>query len=281
MLPCLNNLETAVMKRNGIIGVICILLLGTNLLFAEDCRIINGSFELDEGINDIAAKEPNGWDVNIPAGRFFGYVYTNWPTDGQYNLTLYADWFVTFAAGDTARVYQQLNLTDVNEIVFDLKLQTDGFTPWDPKVCTPVLMIDNDVVWQADTSKKDIRAEYRNVTYAVGDKYRDSKEHKLSLGIKVNTSGMLYDRYITRWDKFRCTTFCDGLGLLAGDFNYDCFVDANDLQLMADVWLDQVQSYSRYNLFNPSELSPDSTVDLRDFAAFADNWLSSSYQQGQ
>ena len=269
------------MKTKAIVGVMCILLLGVGLLLAEDCQIFNGSFELDEWIKNLAAKDPNGWDVNMPSGKFQGYVYTDWKTDGQYNLTLYADWFVTFAAGETARVSQQLNLTDVNEIVFDLNLYTYNSTLWDPKVCTPVLMVDNDVIWQADATKKDIRGQYLNLTYAVGDKYRDNKEHKLSLGIMVNAAGSFNEQYFSQWDAFQCTTFCNGFGLLPGDFNHDCFVDANDVQLMADVWLDKVQSYSRYNLFDPNEANPNDGVDFRDFAVFADYWLDSSYQQGQ
>ena len=269
------NLVTVVMRKSTFILAICSLLCAVSVLQADVCEIFNNSFELDDNITDIASTEPNGWDVNMPAGKFRGYVLSDWPTDGQYNLTLYTLWFVNFTAGEKALVSQQVDLKDVQEIIFDLKLHTSESSAWDPAVCIPILMIDDNVVWQAD-AKADIRGEYPNQSYTIGDKYRDGNPHRLSLGVKVNVAGMFFERYITQWDSIRCTLFCNGFGLLAGDFDRDCSVDANDLELMASAWLTEVPSYSRYNLSRVDDADPNGVVNFPDFAIFADNWLDSS-----
>jgi hypothetical protein len=75
--------------------------------------------------------------------------------------------------------------------------------------------------------------------------------------------------------------YCDGGGLLAGDFNRDCRIDANDLQQTADVWLLEVDSGDKHNLFRDDDLADIGTINFFDFAILADNWLRSSYQQQQ
>lgn len=269
------------MKKAKIIGMMMFLLLVENSVQAQSCQIVNGSFEDDGWIKNISLQEPNGWDVNIPAGKFIGYVYRDWPTDvnSQYNLTLYADWFYTFTAEDIATVSQNLNLTDVNEIIFDLKLETFGFTEWNPNVCNAVLLVDDIVVWQLNNERSDIRGEYFNQSYLVEDKFRDGNQHTLSLGLKVNVNEMFFERYITHWDSIECTLFCDGQGLLAADFNQDCFVDIYDLELFADVWLTDIEPYSRYNLFKGDDIEQNAIANLYDLTIFAGNWLRSSLEQ--
>jgi hypothetical protein len=268
------------MKKAITIGMTMFLLLAGNSVQAQICQIANGSFEDDGSINNISIQEPNGWDVNIPASKFFGYVNTDWPTDvnSEYNLTLYAESWNTFTASDMATVSQDMNLTDVNEIIFDLKLENFGFE-WDPNICNAVLLIDDDVVWQSSTESSDVRGEYFNQAYSIEDKYRDGQLHKLSLGIRVNVDEMLFERYFTYWDSIECTVFCDGWGLLAGDFNQDCFVDIYDLELFADVWLTDIEPYSRYNLFRGDDTEQNAIANFYDLTIFADNWLRSSLEQ--
>lgn len=275
------------MRKVKIIGVTIVVLLAGSWARAEVCGIVNGSFEDDGYIADITVTEPNGWNVNMPVGKFRGYVYTDWATDPydpnnpgpNYSLTLYSQSFMTFAAGDMATVSQQMDLTDVDEVVFDLML--DKNKSWDPNVCTAVLLIDDDLVWESNSVGSDVRDEYLDQAYTVEGKFKDGSPHKLSLGLRVNVAGMLFDRYYTYWDFFECVSYCDGNGLLDGDFNRDCYVDANDLELMADVWLDEVGRYDRYNLFRSDEIDPNGIVNFLDFAIFAYNWLGSSYEQGQ
>ena len=239
----------------------------------DTCGLINGSFEDDGRINDITAREPNGWDVNAPAGGFAGYVHYDWLTDGLFNLTMYADWLKTFTVDQTATVSQQLVLSDVNDITFDLKLETYTGSLWDPNVCTPVLMIDQDVVWQPMSSKPDIRGQYRGQTYTVEDKYRDDKPHKLSLGIRVKVADMLLERYTAHWDSIKCEAFCGGGGLLKGDLNRDCYVDIQDFALAAQTWLDPTEPQHPYNLSHADDqLGHGGTLDLFDFALYASAW---------
>ncbi len=246
---------------------------------AEDCNIVNGSFEDDGYIADIIVTEPNEWDVNVPADKFAGYVFRDWVTEGLYNLTIHS-WRATFEPGDVAKVSQQMELSDVNEIIFDLRLDTDRL-PWDPNVFKAVLLIDSDVVWDSNSASSDIRGEYLNLRYEVGDKYRAPGLHELSLGLKSDAGGMLWERYYTNWDFIRCTLYCGGGSLLTGDFNHDCFVDVNDLQLMADFWLAEVEPYSRYNLSGIDDGDPNGIVNVFDYAIFADDWLGSSLVQEQ
>lgn len=262
------------MKKAIFIGIMMVVLLAVNCVQAQDCQIVNGSFEDDGYIADITVKEPNGWDVNLPSGKFKGYVYTDWPTDGIYNLTLYSEWLKTFAVNDTATVSQQVNLTDANEIIFDLNLG-----PWEPNIFTAVMLIDDDVIWDSNSLGFG-PGEYYNRTYTVEDKYRDGSLHRLAFGIRVivNVPSGLLKRYFTDWDYIECTEFCGGGGLLAGDFNHDCYVDYNDLGLFAEVWLSEVEKYDRYNLFKGDDGAEDGgTVTFRDFAVLGLNWLESSY----
>jgi len=269
-----------VMEKVAVIGVTMVVVLAGNWAQAGVCGIVNESFEDDGSISDITAKEPNGWHGSVPANKFRGYVYTDWPTDGTYNLTLYSQWFETFAAGDIATVSQQVNLADVNQIVFDLKLGTYGDNDWDPNKCTAVLLIDDDLVWESSSIGSDVRGEYFEQTYTVEDKYRDEGLHKLALGIRVNVAEMLWERYITQWDFIHCTLYCGGGGFLAGDVNRDCYVDIGDLKLVADVWLDTVDTYDKYNLFRGDDLAGYGIINFRDFAIYADGWDGNMFDLG-
>ena len=252
-----------------------VVLLAVNSAQASGCQIVNGSFEDDAWISNIAVKDPNGWLANVPANKFRGYVSSDWRTDGSYNLTLYSEFWQTFAPGDMATVSQQLYLVDFNEIQFDLKLETYAFSPWDPNMCTAIVLIDDEVVWESNSAQADVRGEYRNQAITIGEKYKTPSLHKLSLGIRVNVAEQLWDRYITHWDYIRCTFYCGGGGLLAGDLNRDCYVDVNDLKLLAETWLDKVDPYDRQNLFRGDDEEGYGTINFFDFAAYASIWKGS------
>jgi len=68
---------------------------------------------------------------------------------------------------------------------------------------------------------------------------------------------------------------------LAGDFNRDCFVDANDLKQVTDVWLLEVESDDKHNLFRDDDLAGYGTINFFDLAILADNWLLRSFQEQQ
>jgi len=269
------------MLRNWIVaGAMMVVLSGTTWTLADVCEIVNGSFEDDGLIDNIMVQEPNGWDVNVPSGKFVARIDGSWSAGGSFSLFVASNWFTTFAAGDMATVSQQVYLTDVNAITFDLRLDTYSGIAWDPNVATAVMLIDGDVVWEPNGTTSDLRGVYRDRVYAVEDKYKDEDLHTLSVGvrIKIDAPGGFFEFYRVWWDSIGCTLFCNGGGLLAGDFNHDCYVDIDDLKLGAAAWLNEVPSYERYNLFRADDLAGSGTMNFFDLAVFADNWLHSSYK---
>lgn len=268
-------------RKTVAIGLMMVFLMTGKDAKGEVCGIVNGSFEDDGRISDIVLQEPNGWEVNIPAGRFNGYVYRDWVTDGTYSLTVHLN-RTTFDAGDMATVSQKLDLTDVNEIMFDLGLKRD-WSQWDPHDCVAVLLIDGDIVWDSNSAGLVVSGKYPGQVYKVDDRYRDGAVHKLSLGIRVNVCEQLWERYYTYWDFVRCTVFCGGGGLLAGDFNQDCYVDFNDLNYIAGLWLDEnVEPGNKCNLFTPDDIEGEGgTVTFRDFAVLAGSWDGSIADLGE
>ena len=247
------------------------------------CEIVTGSFEDDGTIDDIVAQEPNGWDVNVPSGKFTGKTEASWSTDGNFSLFLSSLWFTAFVAGDAAIVSQDVFLDDVNEITFDLKLNTYTGLGWDPNNAIVFVMIDDEVVWEPNSASSDIRGEYIGQSYAVEEKYRDENPHKLSFGLRINIDKPdgFFEFYRVWWDSIDCVIFCGGGGLLAGDFNRDCFVDANDLQQVTDIWLLEVDSDDKHNLFRDDDLDGFGTINFFDLAILADNWLLMSFQEQQ
>lgn len=272
------------MMRNFIVVVVIMLmLLAAGWANADVCQIVNGNFEDDGTIDDITAQEPNGWDPNVPSGKFTGSIDASWSTDGRFSLFLSSIWFKAFDANDAAIVSQDVILDDVNEIMFDLKLDTYSGLGWDPNVATVVVIIDDEIVWEPNSARADIRGDYIGQSYAVEEKYRDGNPHKLSLGLRINiaTQSGFFEFYRVRWDSINCIVYCDGGGLLAGDFNRDCLVDANDLQQVADAWLLEVESTDKYNLFRDDDLAGIGTINFYDLAILADNWLLTSYMEQQ
>ncbi len=271
------------MMRNLIvIGVMMLMLSAAGWAQPGVCEIVNGSFEDDGPIDDITIQEPNGWDVNVPSGKFTGKTETSWSTDGRFSLSLSSQWYTAFDANDAAVVSQDVFLDDVNEITFDLKLDT-YIGLWDPNNAIAVVMIDDEVVWEPNIANSDIRGVYTGQSYAVEDKYRDENPHKLSFGLKINidAAGGFSEFYRVWWDSIDCVIYCDGGGLLAGDFNRDCYVDVNDLKQAVDVWLLEVDSGDEHNLFRDDDLAGFGTINFFDLAILADNWLGSSFKEEQ
>lgn len=260
------------MKKVTVIGVTMVVLLGANMVQADVCRIVNGSFEDDGPMDDITKEDPNGWQVSVPAGKFGGYIRADWFTEGRFSATVFSQDYVDFDEGDMATISQQMYLADVNQISFDLKLDTFYASEWDPNTCSAVLLIDYEVVWESNSVGSDVRGEYLNQIYTVGNKYRDDNPHTFSLGIRVNVTEKLKDFYKTQWDSIECTYYCGGGGVLAGDVDRNCYVDMADLKLMADVWLDEVDPYYGCNLYRGDDVPGYGTISFGDFATYAAGW---------
>ena len=261
------------------VGATMLMVFAAGWAQAGVCEIVNGSFEDDGPIGDIMAQEPNGWDVNVPSGKFTGKTEASWSTDGSFSLFLSSQWFTAFDANDAGTVSQDVFLDDVNEITFDLKLDTYSGLGWDPNNATAVVMIDDEIVWEPNSASSDIKGEYSDQSYAVEDKYRDGSPHKLSFGLRINidTQAGFFEFYRVWWDSIDCVIYCDGGGFLAGDFNRDCYVDVNDLEQVSDVWLLEVDSGDKYNLYRDDDLDGFGTINFFDLAILSDSWLHSSY----
>ena len=108
-----------------------VILMVANIVQADVCGFINGGFEDDGEIDPLTeVNEPNGWDVNMPADKFGGYVKSVFVTDGgEYNPTLYSKYGpgVTFYVDDMTTVSQDVNLTDANEIFFDFPIEQASY----------------------------------------------------------------------------------------------------------------------------------------------------------
>ena len=265
-----------------VVGTMIVMLLAANFAQAGVCQIVNGSYEDDGPIDDITVRDPNGWAVSIPSDSFVGKADASWSTDGNFSLHLFSQWFRPFAAGDVATVSQQVYLTDVNEIRFDVKLDTYSGFEWDPNMATAVVLIDDDVVWEPNAASLDIKGVYLDQAYAIGEKYRDDNLHTLSFGLRINvdTEDGFFEFYRLWWDSVDCTLYCNGGGLLAGDFDRNCFVDMNDLILAADAWLADVDPYDRLNPFRGDNVAGSGTIDFRDFAVYADGWTGDAADLG-
>jgi len=266
-----------------LIGIMMAMLFAANPTQAEICEIVNGSFESDGKIDNIITQDPNGWIAEIPPGQFNAKTDASWSTDGNFSLNISSQWFTPFAAGDTAKVSQQISLVDVNEIKFDLKLNTYTGLGWDPNDATAVVMMDDDIVWEPNSVVPDLRGDYLDQSFAVEDKYRDGSLHTLSFGLVINVDAAngFVEFYRTWWDNIECGLFCNGGGFLAGDFNRDCYVDISDMKLMAELWLAELPVSDRFNLITDDDTDPNDIVNFFDFSIFADNWLFSSYLQEQ
>jgi hypothetical protein len=248
------------MKKLAVIGIMIVVLFAANRVQAQSCQIINGSFEDPGWIPDITVQEPNGWDVNIPAGKFGGYVDNDWVTDANWNLTLYTQW-VKLDANNTAIVSQELDLTDANEIIFDLKMELLSGAQWDPNKVCAVVLIDGEVAWDSNNLSS---GEYYDRVYTVEDKYRDETLHTVSFGMRVKVSEKLWQTYITYWDYIECVCF----ECLPEDFNRDGFVNFLDFAMLANYWGEAAPA--------EYDLVVDGTIDEYDLDVFVEYWLKRS-----
>ncbi len=257
------------MTKAKVFAAVMVMLLLAQQTQAGVCLIMNGSFESDGIINDIAVKAPRRWcDVNLPVGQFGGWVSIYWKTHGNYSLSLYSDFSVEFTAGDIATVSQQVYLMDVNQIIFDLRLGTIAGFAWDPSQRSALLLIDGNVVWDSNDWVPDASGEYRNQMVDVNEIYKDAGPHTLSLAMRANVSGTeWFYQYMAQWDFIKFDTYCGGFGYLAEDLNYDCYVDMLDLKLLSEQWLAE-ELNQEYDLFRDEEL----IINLPDFAMFAFYW---------
>ena len=261
-------------KTVFIIGVIMSVLIFGHCAQGGASVVANGSFEDDGLINDIMVKEPNGWYVDMSADQFDGWVDSTWVTDGSYGLAIFSYWYTDLYADDIAIISQTVCLTDVNEIIFDLKLKTyPASNPWDPDKRTAILMIDDEIVWNSDDYLPDSNGEYHNQVVDID--VEDTAVYVLSLGMRTDVNEAAIDvdtLYYTHWDSVGFDLYCEGFGFMEGDFNRDCSVDMDDMEMFADKWLAEVNPNDKYNLYWRDDMEPFGIINFLDFAAFAETW---------
>lgn len=231
--------------------------------------ITNGSFEDDgQEISNITITAPYGWDVNVPTG-FGGSIrhyntYYGWSSDGNYSLRLVTSKNVPFDGNEYALVSQTADLTDANEIIFNLNLRSYKYSygSWNGSLVTAFVKIDSNTVWQSGISDDGIS----EVNIPV-DSY--SGIHKLSLGIKVNAAMLSSTSYMAYWDFVKFDVFCGGFGNFAGDLNRDCYVDFADVDVLADNWLRNDLAPAEWAI----DALQDGVINLSDFAVLANQWM--------
>lgn len=261
------------MKRIIVFTVMMVLLLLAGQVLAGAGVVVNGSFENDGFINDVRIEPPYRWcDVDVPSDKFDGFVSndTDWQTHGDYYLILKSLPYATFGVDEMATISQQVYLTDVNQIIFNVKLNTeDPRDAWNPSERSAILLIDDEVVWESNSVGSDVRGEYYDQVYAVEEQYKDTDTHKLSLGIRANTAAYTYISYLAQWDVVRFDTHCGGFGYLAGDFDRDCYIDGVDLGMLVEQWLVEGPG-EKYDLFE------DGIINFDDYAHFTNYWMANS-----
>jgi hypothetical protein len=261
------------MKRLVLVVIISLVLF-ENCLYASTSWIINRSFEYDGNIGSIGVQVPTGWEqVAIPSG-FGAGVTSGWSSKQNYSLNIFS-FSGIFSVDDTATISQDVFLRDVNEIVFDLKLET-GF-PGDqfhPQKRSAIVKIDDDVVWTSDSlGSGDLRGEYLGLTIDLNDipDYKDANSHVLTLGLRSNVNESFpVIQYTVRWDFLRLDTHCESYGYLDSDFNHDSFVNFIDYGILANHWMEEVEDFSMI------DLDPNNVIDGNDLEIFLEDWLGDS-----
>ena len=234
----------------------------------EFSPIVNGSFEDDGTINNVIISEPNGWDVNIPA-EFGGTVTSSvWETDGSYSFMVSSNGNGTFKPGDKAVLTQQVNLSSVHEITFDIKLvgQRFGQIDWDGTKFTAIVEIDGNSVWQSEPNANDVNS----ITIDVNS-YTSCGLSTLTIGIRAGVDESVTPSYWTLWDNIKLWpsgTDCSGNGYLLADLDRSCYVDFNDVKVLGENWLrdDLVWPEDRIDIIW------DGMINMEDFAAVAYDW---------
>lgn len=252
------------LKKAVVIMVVMVMVLFANYVQAGVSLVKNGSFENDGLINDIIEESPHHWcDVNIPSDKFGGYVYIDWSTHGSYSLTLYSQIFEPLTAGDTAKVSQQVYLENVNQIIFDVKLGTTIGSGWDPAKRSALVLVDGIIVWDSnDLGDGQYTVEVNNIDI------NDTNLHTLSLAMRINVSETeWFYEYLAQWDFVKFDTHCGGFGYLSEDLNHNCYVDMNDLRMLAEQWLAREPDY-QYDLFQDDKR----IVNFRDYSVLASSW---------
>lgn len=267
------------MKSCGLIAMVLMMVTSTNYLSAETSWLINGSYEYDGDIDNIEVEAPSAWeDINVPS-NFSGAVSSSWASDRSYSLSLWSDMIEVIDDNDIATVAQSVYLTDVNEIIFDIRLVTNPlYESWSPAKRSAVIKIDDEIIWRSDDlGSGDLTGVYLNQTIDLTEKpeYKDGNLHSLVFALRSNEQDTYpLVEYYAKWDFIGFDNHCrGGIGFLITDFNQDCYVDEYDLSLFVNHWLWETEDPNKYDLVDSND------VNMPDYAVLANDWMKTSYGQ--
>ncbi len=239
--------------------MIALVMTGWAAVATADEVLGNPSFEDDGMIGDITSEEISYWDVNMMPELFGGWIDADLVTHGYYNLTLFSNSSVELVEGDIAKVYQNVDLYNVNQISFDVTLSIFGSGSWANNDCNAVIMIDDDVVWSQGNA-----GTYNGQTVNID--YDDHKKREVALALVIETDMLPVFYYMTDWDDFQTQASCNGNGFLQGDLDRDCDVDEDDLELLANQWLNELSDYHKCNLAHNDDCNSVAIINLNDYA---------------
>jgi hypothetical protein len=250
----------------------------SQVTIGELAVVRNGSFEKDGPIADIAAQVPTDWnDVNMPGGKFWGWVGDDWSSDGYDNQEWHSVGFSSdawgeYTVGDVCYIEKNVVLGDSNGVVesllFDLSLWTTrSNVAWDYSTFAANVKIDGVTLWSsADITEPAEDGQYFDQEVYLSDFPQitiDANEHTLSLEVESLVSvSYPYNYYVANFDNVRFDTYCEGTGC-----------DPNlDVLLVFDENNDEIVNWEDYSI-----LSDEGDFDLGDFV---NEWLGINWMYG-
>jgi len=157
----------------------------------------NGSFEQSYTVTPYPDSVPQYWRLaNLDYTMFGSQVTYVWKTESSRSAGLFSRYGRSFAAGSRRGIYQQVDLTGMAAIAFDVRLAAYGsttFTTFDN--FEAALLVDEVPLWRqsADGTYLNQRADVRGL----------SGLHRVELRITAKTGGQFNAAYWAQWDNLR------------------------------------------------------------------------------
>ncbi len=122
----------------------------TDVIITEDCSVelpVADSIDAPDMkvnvVTDPSFELGDGWAIHAYSGIFIGAASKDnaWASDGNWSLIVNYDHSKLYLLGDTARIYQTVDFTDVDTLVFDyacfgycdvtsISVEIDGISVW-------------------------------------------------------------------------------------------------------------------------------------------------------
>ena len=177
------------MKSKSILVVVMVMVT-TVLVCGTGAKatIVNPSFE-----NSLT-----GWVTYNDPGMN-RYPEDTFATDGQYNLQLFTEWGTSNTKGDKSEVYQNVSLTDIDQIFFDVKLSSHNYD--EPSIFrdyVAMFIIDGITFWS-----QTVEGTYLNQFVDVS---AQSGSHQIELRLQCINDENYSPSCWAEWDNLRTVT---------------------------------------------------------------------------